>query len=405
MIICMFRIIFAFALLISSLYANEKAELLLSLEKSRQELKAQSLTRDKIEREIQALQNDKEKLISAGIEAAQKARGFEARVASSQLRLLTLSANEKTIKDNLLKRNDAIAELLAALQRMGKNPTPALLLSPQDAMKAVRSALLLGAVLPEMRQDVEGLQTELAALLKVRRESEVERDLWQKDMQLLLVEQQRLESLADARIILVSHAQKHLQSEKEKVDILARQSQNIESLLKKLEPQPEPLPLLDKKQQMAALSNLGRMSPAVPFSEMGGKLSFPVLGKIYHDYGQTSANSPLDKGITLETAVNAAVTAPADGWVLYAGGFRSYGQLLILNTGQGYNIILAGMEKINVSVGQFVLSGEPIGVMGNSSSLTALTSQKIEQPLLFIEFKKDSITINPNTWFMARAKI
>ena len=84
----------------------------------------------------------------------------------------------------------------------------------------------------------------------------------------------------------------------------------------------------------------------------------------------------------------AQVTAPCDGWVVFAGNFRSYGQLLIINAGGGYHVLLAGMERITVDLGQFVLTGEPVAVMGKRASdgdsrdarlLTTGTSYRVPQ--------------------------
>ena len=82
----------------------------------------------------------------------------------------------------------------------------------------------------------------------------------------------------------------------------------------------------------------------------------------------------------------ARITAPADGWVVYAGEFRSYGQLLIINAGGGYHVLLAGMSRIDVSLGQFVLAGEPIAVMGNSAAPSQ--GDDSSRPVLYVEFQK-----------------
>ena len=95
------------------------------------------------------------------------------------------------------------------------------------------------------------------------------------------------------------------------------------------------------------------------------------------------------------------VTAPADGWVVFAGPFRSYGQLLILNAGGGYHVLLAGMERISVDLGQFVLAGEPVAVMGNGSRIAAILATGSSQPVLYIEFRKDGTPIDPGPWWAA----
>jgi septal ring factor EnvC (AmiA/AmiB activator) len=85
--------------------------------------------------------------------------------------------------------------------------------------------------------------------------------------------------------------------------------------------------------------------------------------------------------------------------VVYAGPFRSYGQLLILNAGGGYHVLLAGMERISVDLGQFVLTGEPVAVMsgGSQASPTGVAGPK--QPVLYVEFRKDGAPIDPSPWW------
>jgi septal ring factor EnvC (AmiA/AmiB activator) len=86
--------------------------------------------------------------------------------------------------------------------------------------------------------------------------------------------------------------------------------------------------------------------------------------------------------------------------VAFAGPFRSYGQLLIINAGGGYYLLLAGMERINVGLGQFVLAGEPVAVMGDSSKASmASAGSEITQPVLYIEFRKDGTSIDPSPWW------
>ena len=86
--------------------------------------------------------------------------------------------------------------------------------------------------------------------------------------------------------------------------------------------------------------------------------------------------------------------------MVYAGPFRSYGQLLILNAGDGYHVLLAGMERISVDIGQFVLTGEPVAVMGSGASQTAATiPMGSSQPALYVEFRKDGTPVDPGPWW------
>jgi septal ring factor EnvC (AmiA/AmiB activator) len=112
------------------------------------------------------------------------------------------------------------------------------------------------------------------------------------------------------------------------------------------------------------------------------------------DLGATS------QGMSISTRPSAQVNSPADGWVVYAGPFRSYGQLLIINAGGGYHVLLAGMERIDVELGQFVLAGEPVAAMATPrlASAGALDIGAV-QPVLYIEFRKDGNSIDPAPWW------
>ena len=139
---------------------------------------------------------------------------------------------------------------------------------------------------------------------------------------------------------------------------------------------------------------------AVAFGATKGLLPLPVSGTTLRRFGEDDGLGGNEKGLLLETKTDSIVAAPADGWIAYAGPYRSFGQLVILNAGGGYYIVLAGMERINVSLGQFVLAGEPVAVMGDGSTKTAAAiALGAARPVLYVEFRKDGTTIDPGPWW------
>jgi septal ring factor EnvC (AmiA/AmiB activator) len=146
-----------------------------------------------------------------------------------------------------------------------------------------------------------------------------------------------------------------------------------------------------------AFASPDRLKPALPFETAKGTLRLPAQGRQVKRFGDADASGTTLKGLSLQTRGEARITAPADGWVVYAGEFRSYGQLLIINAGGGYHILLAGMSRIDVSLGQFVLAGEPIAVMGNSASPSQGGDNS--RPVLYVEFRKDGRPIDPDPWW------
>jgi len=140
------------------------------------------------------------------------------------------------------------------------------------------------------------------------------------------------------------------------------------------------------------------MTLAVAFAATRGRLRWPVNGIKVSDYGTSDGLGGTQKGLSIGARANAQITSPCDGWVVYAGTFRSYGQLLILNAGGGYHVLLAGMERISVDLGQFVLTGEPVAVMGGGAQVSAAAT-KSKQPVLYVEFRKDGTPIDPSPWW------
>ena len=144
----------------------------------------------------------------------------------------------------------------------------------------------------------------------------------------------------------------------------------------------------------------GRIKPAISFELAKAKLPLPAQGRKVLSFGEKTQFGNNSKGIVLETRSGALVTSPCDGWVVYAGEFRSYGQLLIINAGGGYHVLVAGLSQIDVQPGQFVLAAEAIGTMSGQSKSAQGASQS-SAPVLYVEFRKDGQPIDPDPWWVA----
>jgi septal ring factor EnvC (AmiA/AmiB activator) len=147
-----------------------------------------------------------------------------------------------------------------------------------------------------------------------------------------------------------------------------------------------------------AMLTPGRIKPAMPFGDAKGLLPLPAQGRRVLTFGEKTQYGSQSKGLVLETRQGGQVVSPSDGWIVYAGEFRSYGQLLIINAGGGYHILLAGLSQIDVQLGQFVLAGEPVGVMSTAANTPSGKTQD-NAPILYIEFRKDQRPIDPDPWW------
>ncbi len=154
----------------------EKALKGAELDKLRQDMQLSTERQAEIAAEIAALDKDAASLNEAVVKAAGEVQRLEQSITDSEARLADSAAREAAIGASLEDRRSVLADVLGAAQRMGRRPPPALVVKPEDALGAVRSAILLGAVLPEVRVQAEALAADLASLVEVRRTAEAERD-------------------------------------------------------------------------------------------------------------------------------------------------------------------------------------------------------------------------------------
>ena len=385
-------------------------------------LSASAEQRAKIKTEIESIRQDRARLNAALLDATAKVSEADARMAKVEARLDRLTGSEEAIRRSLEGRRAVVGEVLAVLQRMGHRTPPALLVQPEDVLKAIRASMTLGAVLPGLRAETEALASDLKDLVSLRASIATEKDNLAREHQGLQDERARLAALVDTRQKSLGEAQSALEIEQKRAAELAGQATSLKDLIAKMERESaaarkaaeEARKYDEERKKQAALETQeqqakieaspfkdpARLAPAIPFSKARAKLPLPASGEIVKTYGASDAFGSSEKGISIGVRPRATVVSPADGWVLYAGPYRTYGQLLIVNAGDGYYIVLAGMDRVNVAVGQFVLSGEPIGVMGDGATRTAsAVAIGASQPILYVEFRKDGSPIDPAPWW------
>src|SRR5438445_6406860 len=367
----------------------------------------------RLKREIESIGDDRRKFNQQIIDTASRVVGVEERIAQTQERLEPLDDREQALRASLEQRRGVIAEVLAELQRIGRQAPPGLVIKAEDALQAVRSAMMLGAVLPEMRQQAEVLAADLAELVRLRQQIAAERDRLARDLFVLADERQRLSVFIDERQKRLAEAEQALADERQRAAQLARQAENLNQLIAKLEHGLDTAARAARaaararkdakassgRPDLAALKDPGRLSPAVAFVSAKGTLPLPVNGARIKEFGAADGLGGTEKGVSIAARPGGQITAPCDGWVVYAGPFRNYGQLLILNAGGGYHVLLAGMERISVDLGQFVLTGEPVAVMGDGAQSAVAKAGGVSQPVLYVEFGKDGVPVDPGPWW------
>jgi septal ring factor EnvC (AmiA/AmiB activator) len=395
--------------------SDPRAEKEMQLRGVEDTLKASEQQRRQIEADVEAIRLDRARLNAALIETTAKVQDTESQRAAASARLAELNAGADALSASLDDRRSVISDVLAVLQRMGRNPPPAILVRPGDMVEAVRAAMMLGATISDLKGEADALASDLDKLTALRSAIASQRDDLARSAETLALDKTRLTDLIGARQQSLSVAESALGAERKRAAELAGQAANLKDLIAGMEREvgaakagadaaaaADRAAAADVASRAAASrgADPARLTPAIAFADAKGQLSMPVAGAVLKTFGAPDSYGGAEKGVSIATPAAATVSSPIDGWVVYSGPYRTYGQLLILNAGGGYYMVLAGMDRIDVSVGQFVLAGEPVAVMGDGSARTAAAAAiGAAQPVLYIEVRKNETAIDPGPWW------
>ncbi|WP_162783770.1 murein hydrolase activator EnvC family protein [Devosia naphthalenivorans] len=370
---------------------------------------------DELKAEIAALEGDVASQNAALIAAAQRVKLAEIEVADVEERLNTLIVSELEVRGRLDGSNAEIANVLAALERISLNPPPVLIVDPDDALGSARSAILIAAIVPQLRAKADAVTADLRELNDIKARALAEEQTLKANYAVLEEEQLRIATLIAARKQGLGMRNAQLTAEEEQAVALATRATSLKELIDSLSAQltsvanasaaaNAPLdpdaPVLTPQEIQVALANTARTEPAIPFAAARGYLTMPANGVTVLDYGANDGFGGVNQGLSLVTRAEAQVVAPADGWVLYKGPYLNYGQIVILNTGQNYTALLAGLETVTVDIGQFVQMGMPLGTMGSRTiGRSVTTNAGAAQPTLYIELRQNNEPVDPTNWW------
>lgn len=415
-----------------------------NLEKSRRDLDQTRQRTKGLEKSVAEIQAERERLSDSLRETARIIHDSEARLTEIERQQATLTEQERKIRDELSARHGKIAVLLSAMQRMGRNPPPVMITRREDALQMVRSAMLLARAFPELAEQATILTGRLNELVKIMEASKAQSAILRAETARHEIERTRIAELIESRRQSLAEHQPALDAARKQAAETAKRIEDLTSLIASLDTKPGPaapapmqaapplLPaerppaarpsdpttaeaptppeaktgpamaqLMPTTRQLAAL-NAVPMRPAIPFAQTKGSLPLPAQGKRVLGYGEKTQFGTQSMGIVLETRHSAQVRSPSDGSVIWAAPFRTWGQLLIINAEDGYHILLAGLSQIDVQVGQFVLAGEPIGLMSAAPRSQSAKSEG-NAPVLYVEFRKDYRPIDPDPWWAVRS--
>lgn len=375
------------------------------------QLESSKAVQDRLAADIAAALAGQEAVAGRLIAISARLQAQEAAIASGEAELLRLNKDEVVILSDLAAKQDVLSELLAGLQRLEQNPPPALVVEPNDVLAALRGAMMFGTIVPEMRAEADALAQSLARLEQVRAGIKLRKQTVRSDIQRLEALRGELAVLVERKQALVASGHARLEGEQKRTAELAARATTLKQLLKDLaaerrKAKAEAARLAEAAELERLRQEDEKLTPRLAFAEARARLDYPVQGQILIRFGDDDGLGSKFRGLAVATRDGAQVTTPADGRVEFAGAFRSYGEVLILNAGSGYHVLLAGLNQITAATGEFLRAGEPVGIMGNGPSSVTLLGDRIQdgRPVLYIEFRNNGEAVDSSPWWIDGVK-
>lgn len=385
------------------------------LAKMEREVQAQNLEHKKLQAQATQISLELTRISKDMIASAKQIQNSEEKISRMESELETLRADLKKAEENFVVEDDNLIKTLSALQNLALKPTEALFVQPLTPVEIIRSAMLLREAVPYLQENAARIREDLEKIEAQKNlvEKQVARIIRQK--KILEKEHEQMKALVQRKSKIRNAVEIKSVKAKKKVEQLASQANDLRDLLNKLEKQrqeklrrqeeerrrlaelkaaearraAEETKKLEEKQR----ADLIKFKPEV-INEVGenfvkakGHLLRPARGPVVTAYGEQMSKGVTSKGIIIKTRSQAQVISPYDGTVIFAGPFRGYGNLIIIEHGQGYLSLLAGLEEVDCELGQMLLAGEPVGQMPES-----------DDARLYVELRKDNHPVNPLTW-------
>jgi len=315
----------------------------------------------------------------------------EDRLTAAETAVATVIAEQKRVTDQILVESRNLKQVLAAVEQVAIQPPDSALVAPESIEQSVEAAIALRAMVPPIQDRLAAFRKHLLELADLHQQSLERRDQAKAAKQELELARQALAALpppaTDPTTVALAMR---------RADRAAEHAESPTDFLKTLQTLPPDPQDQDKGQPLVSTATTTQMPAVQPPAENAvGPLDglMPARGHVLHGFGEAASGPLTSRGISIGTRSGAEVVATSSGRVVFAGVFRGYGQLLILEHPGGYHSLLSGLGRIDTGIGREVLAGEPVGAMGDDPA-----------PVLYVELRHDGQPIDPVPWLMSRTK-
>ncbi len=312
--------------------------------------------------------------LSADLQHSQKT------MADIEKRIQTLEDEETTITTKIQSDYGSMGNLILAMERIRRMPTETLIIRPGAPLETAQSAILLRSILPGINARATQMSSDLERLRDIHTALDNDRKTALATAENLQGQEKDLQSMLTKRETLYRETRSAYQVQAESIARMAAEAKSLEQLVTRIEQAKEPKVTKSAKQRAVKM-------PSLP----SGRWALPVQGDLQTGFGDRDSIGAESKGIRISASPNALVTTPVGGIIRFAGPFRNYGNMVIIEHSNGFHSLISGLSRIDTAVGRKISAGEPIGTLAASGNAGRAT--------LYYELRHNGKPVDPSAKF------
>jgi len=352
-----------------------------------QEKKETEAKKAELEKQAKDLSKELDTTQDTLVDIAAKIKKNETRLNELDKRMESNRKEQDEIQKRLKKDKNSIGNLVLALERLDRTPPEAILARPGAPLETAQSAMLLQSILPNIYGRAEALKKDLSRLDDILKEMEEDKAEVKSTAEDLAKRQEEISGLLKKRKGLFLKTQTGVKEQEVALREISARADNLKDLVSRIEQREEEARTMDVASRQAGEPARASMARPTPIPKPGAS-QLPISGMIRTGYKQIDDIGAESQGLTIEGRSGSLVVSPMGGVVRYAGYFKNYGQIIIVEHQKDYHSLIAGLARIDTVVGQSVAAGEPVGTLAKSTSDGG-------KPTLYYELRLNGEPVNP----------
>lgn len=317
----------------------------------------------------------------------------EAGLAIAEARLELIERQRHRLAVRLAERQEPVVRLTGALQRFSRRPLALSVMRPGSVREMVYLRAMLASTLPEVQNRTAALRSEIDRGNELQREAQRTVAALRAEEERLLERRRELSALETRQRLASRQASGDADREAERALALAEEARDLDELIERLDTAsvlrdrlaalPGPI-IRPPSPADSEVPDDMRLTAAETGEQVMQRLAgyqLPVSGRTVSGFRSPTSSGGLSQGLSLMPRAGAQVVAPAAGRVAFAGPYRGYGRIVILEHEGGWTSLVTGMARVDVRVGEQLMGGAPLGIAGPSRNLITLEVRRNGQPV------------------------